>query len=75
MSDKRVIDLIAETTLQAGDYIMVDSSSDGTRKFDIGSELTTLNAKIETAGAIEIYVDGTSLIINTNITDGNEVEY
>ena len=41
----------------------------------VSEALADLNAQIETAGAVEIYVEGTSLIINTNITDGNEVEY
>lgn len=37
---KRVIDQDTDTSLSAGDYVMVDSQAEGTRKFDLGSELS-----------------------------------
>ena len=36
---KRIIDQDNDQALSAGDYVMVDSQSEGTRKFDLGSEL------------------------------------
>ena len=36
---KRVIDQTTDTSLSAGDFIIVDSESEGTRKFDLGTEL------------------------------------
>ena len=77
MSDetKRVIDQTTDSSLSAGDYIIVDSESEGTRKFDLGTELTGIKEDLSQLGELEIYVEGTSLIINTNLTDGNEVSY
>lgn len=37
---KRVIDQTTDQSLSAGDFIIVDSESEGTRKFDLGTELT-----------------------------------
>lgn len=37
---KRVIDQTTDSSLSAGDFIIVDSQSEGTRKFDLGTELT-----------------------------------
>ena len=70
MANKRIIAQTEDTTLSAGDYIIVDSSAEGTRKFDLGTELGAIKADL-----LQIYVSGTSLIINGGITDGNEVEY
>lgn len=39
MSNVRIKDLATDSALQAGDYIIVDSETEGTRKFDIGSGL------------------------------------
>ena len=39
---KRVIDQTTDTSLSAGDFIIVDSQSEGTRKFDLGTELTDI---------------------------------
>lgn len=33
------------------------------------------NAEAIAEKLIEVYVDGTALVINTNLTDGNEVRY
>ena len=72
---KRIIDQDADTSLSAGDYVIVDSQSEGTRKFDLGTELSAIKEDLSQLGEFEIYVEGTSLIINTNLTDGNEVSY
>ena len=39
---KRVIDQTTDSSLSAGDYVIVDSQSEGTRKFDLGTELTDI---------------------------------
>ena len=39
---KRIIDQDADTSLSAGDYVIVDSQSEGTRKFDLGTELSAI---------------------------------
>ena len=41
----------------------------------VGDEITDLKEDLSQLGELEIYVEGTSLIINTNLTDGNEVSY
>lgn len=38
-------------------------------------EVNDVKADLSQLGEFEIYVQGTSLIINTNLTDGNEVSY
>ena len=40
MSTIRIKDQTTDTALQAGDYVIVDSASEGTRKFDLGSALS-----------------------------------
>lgn len=54
---KRVIDQTTDTSLSAGDFVIIDSQSEGTRKFDLGTELTDikqdlsdLQAEIEGGG-------------------------
>lgn len=39
---KRVIDQTTDSSLSAGDFVIVDSQSEGTRKFDLGTELTDI---------------------------------
>lgn len=39
MSNVRIKDLATDSALAAGDYIIVDSEAEGTRKYDIGSGL------------------------------------
>lgn len=58
MANKRIIAQTEDTTLSAGDYIIVDSESEGTRKFDLGTELadikedlSDLQAEIEGGGS------------------------
>ena len=42
MANKRVKDLTTDTSLSAGDYVLLDSASEGTRKFDLGTEIGAL---------------------------------
>lgn len=72
---KRIIDQDADTSLSAGDYVVVDSQAEGTRKFDLGSELRDIKADLSSLNEFEIYVLGTSLVINSNLVNGNEVSY
>lgn len=39
MANVRITDQTTDTALQSGDYVIVDSQSEGTRKFDLGGEL------------------------------------
>lgn len=47
---KRVIDQTTDQSLSAGDFIIVDSQSEGTRKFDLGTELTDIKQDLQNAG-------------------------
>ena len=67
---KRVIDQTTDTSLSADDYVIVDSESEGTRKFDLGTELTGIKQDL-----LQVYVSGTSLIINGGIPNGEDVSY
>ena len=67
---KRVIDQTTDSSLSAGDFIIVDSQSEGTRKFDLGTELTNIKQDL-----LQVYVSGTSLIINGGIPNGEDVSY
>ena len=75
MANIRIKDQTTDTALQAGDYVIVDSQSEGTRKFDLGTELTDIKQDLQTLTGVDIHVEGTALVINTEITDGNEVSY
>ena len=53
MANVRITDQTTDSSLSAGDYVIVDSSSEGTRKFDLGSELSDIKedlANIEGGG-------------------------
>ena len=56
---KRVIDQTTDTSLSAGDYVIVDSESEGTRKFDLGTELTDIKQDLLSINEFEIYVQDT----------------
>ena len=68
---KRIIDQPVDTELSPGDYVIVDSQSgEGTRQFDLGQKLTDIDDSL-----VQIYVDGTSLVINSVIPNGEDVSY
>lgn len=52
MANIRIKDLSTDSALSAGDYVVVDSASEGSRKFDLGTELTSLKEDIETISGI-----------------------
>lgn len=70
MANIRIKDLSTDSALSAGDYVVVDSASEGSRKFDLGTEITGLKEDLP-----YITVNGTALVINTGVVDGNEVEF
>ena len=70
MANVRIKDLTTDSALAAGDYVVIDSASEGSRKFDLGTEISGLKSDL-----LEVYVSGTSLIINGGLTDVNEEEY
>jgi len=47
MANIRIKDLSTDSALSAGDYVVVDSASEGSRKFDLGTELDNLKEEIE----------------------------
>lgn len=67
---KRIIDLDPETTVTDDDYTIVDSTTGGAKKFAIGQALGEIKD-----GLLEVYVDGTSLVINGGIPSGEDVSY
>ena len=75
MSDVRIIDQTTDSSLVDGDYVIVDSTNEGTRKYNLGKEISDIKADLSTLTGVDIHVEGTSLVINTEITDGNEVSY
>ena len=75
MSDTRIIDQTTDTTLVDGDYVIVDSQNEGTRKYNLGKGINEIKQDLSQLEEYEIYVDGTTLVINTNLINGNEVEY
>ena len=46
MANVRIKDLTTDSALAAGDYVVVDSASEGSRKFDLGTELSSLKEDI-----------------------------
>lgn len=52
MANIRIKDLSTDSALSAGDYVVVDSASEGSRKFDLGTELAALKSDIENISGI-----------------------
>ena len=46
MANVRIKDLSTDSALSAGDYVVVDSASEGSRKFDLGTEIADLREDI-----------------------------
>ena len=47
MAKKRITELATETTLKDGQYVAIDHATDGTKKYNIGGELTDLKEELE----------------------------
>lgn len=71
----RIKDQPEDSVLANGDYVIVDSQNEGTRKYNLGKEIRDIKEDLSQLEEYEIYVQGTSLIINTNLINGNEVSY
>ena len=52
MANIRIKDLSTDSALSAGDYVVIDSASEGSRKFDLGTEITGLKSDIENISGI-----------------------
>lgn len=50
MANKRIIDQPTTQTLSSGDYVMVDSSTDGSRKYALGTALAGINDDLSDIG-------------------------
>ena len=70
MSDTRIIDQTTDSSLVDGDYVIVDSQNEGTRKYNLGKEIRDIKEDL-----LDIHVEGTTLVINGGLVDGNEVSY
>ena len=46
MAKKRITELATETTLKDGQYVAIDHTTDGTKKLNLGAELTDLKEDI-----------------------------
>ena len=75
MANVRITDQTTDTLLVDGDYVIVDSQNEGTRKYNLGKGLAEIKEDLQTLTSVDIHVEGTALVINTEITDGNEVSY
>lgn len=47
MAKKRITELATETTLKDGQYVAIDHTTDGTKKLNLGAELTNLKEDLE----------------------------
>lgn len=47
MAKKRITELATETTLKDGQYVAIDHTTDGTKKLNLGAELTDLKEELE----------------------------
>lgn len=65
MANIRIKDLSTDSALSAGDYVVVDSASEGSRKFDLGTELTSLKDDIGDLSDLET-TDKSNLVAAIN---------
>ena len=77
MANIRIKDQTTDTALAAGDYVIVDNATEGTRKFDLGQKLEDIDDDFTDVrqDLLQVYVEGTSLIINGGIPNGEDVSY
>lgn len=64
---------LTPTTPVVDDTLTVQGAAADAKK--TGDEIADLTNAIETAQSVEIYAQGTSLIINTELVNGNEVSF
>ena len=73
MAKKRITELATETTLKDGQYVAIDHTTDGTKKLNLGAELTDLKedfTKLETVenSSVALIGAGVSTFSYTNGT-------
>lgn len=64
MANIRIKDLSTDSALSAGDYVVVDSASEGSRKFDLGTEIADLK---EDLTELQNEVIGVDALIGTGV--------
>ena len=52
MAKKRITELATETTLKDGQYVAIDHTTDGTKKLNLGAELTDLKEDLNEIASI-----------------------
>ena len=67
---KRVIDQTTDTSLSAGDFIIVDSQSEGTRKFDLGTELTDIKQDLTELSLSKEYSGSDNVVVFDTVNEG-----
>lgn len=65
MAQSRIIDQTTDSVLSTGDYVIVDSQSEGTRKFDLGSSLNSLESNIGDLSSLQT-ITKTTLVAAIN---------
>lgn len=65
MANKRITDQTTDTSLSSGDYVMVDSLTEGTRKFDLGTDLANIKGNIGNLSNLDTTAKG-SLVAAIN---------
>lgn len=70
MANVRIKDLTTDSALAAGDYVVIDSASEGSRKFDLGTEISGLKSDLsDTENAVEMLEAGSLSALNADIGD------
>jgi lysophospholipase L1-like esterase len=72
---KRVIDQTTDSSLSAGDYVIVDSQSEGTRKFDLGTELTDIKQDLQPVISFKAVGKISEVISNVKVYGGGTIKY
>ena len=77
MAKKRITELATETTLKDGQYVAIDHTTDGTKKLNIGAELTDLKEELShKAGMTEDFKQALLAIAqNVAYLSGDSQEY
>lgn len=68
MAKKRITELTTETTLKDGQYVAIDHTTDGTKKLNLGAELTDLKEELEHISGISDDVKDALLQIASKVT-------
>lgn len=75
VSNSTVAQNLAEHISEANETITEMQANIAADHAELVDEITALKEDLENLETTEIYVSGTSLVINTNLVNGNEVSY